>query len=119
MGGRIDELTLSIADLELTGASHYRYRPLREAIAAKEGVTAEQVVAADGSARIAVTDHGRGIPAELRPRLFERFATRGGHGTGLGLHIVRELARAQDGDATYVAGDNAFVVRLPRAATAP
>jgi signal transduction histidine kinase len=68
---------------------------------------------------VAVSDAGDGVPEELRDRLFERFATRGGHGTGLGLHIVRELARAQAGDATYVAGDNAFVVRLPRAAATP
>ncbi|HEX5087989.1 MAG TPA: PAS domain S-box protein [Nocardioides sp.] len=66
-----------------------------------------------------VSDAGDGVPAELRDRLFERFATGGGErGTGLGLHIVRELARAQGGDATYVAGDNAFVVSLRRAATA-
>jgi PAS domain S-box-containing protein len=66
-----------------------------------------------------VSDAGEGVPEELQGRLFERFATRGGRGTGLGLHIVRELARAQAGDATYVAGDNAFVVRLPRAAARP
>jgi PAS domain S-box-containing protein len=68
---------------------------------------------------VVVSDAGEGVPDDMQERLFERFATRGGHGTGLGLHIVRELARAQDGDATYVAGDNAFVVRLPRAATTP
>ena len=45
----LDALPISIADLELTGASHYRYRPLREAIGAKEGVPAEWVVAADGT----------------------------------------------------------------------
>lgn len=45
----LDRLPISLADLELTGASHYRYRPLREAIAAKEGVTPDQVVAADGT----------------------------------------------------------------------
>jgi hypothetical protein len=45
----LDRLPISIADLELTGASHYRYRPLREAIGAKEGVPADWVVAADGT----------------------------------------------------------------------
>jgi PAS domain S-box-containing protein len=68
---------------------------------------------------VVVSDAGNGVPEELQDRMFERFATRGGHGTGLGLHIVRELARAQAGDATYVAGDNAFVVSLPRAAATP
>jgi hypothetical protein len=68
---------------------------------------------------VKVSDAGEGVPAGLRERLFARFATRGGPGTGLGLHIVRELARSQGGDATYVAEDNAFVVRLPRAAATP
>jgi aspartate/methionine/tyrosine aminotransferase len=45
----LDRLELSIADLELTGASAYRYPPLREAIAAKEGVDPACVVAADGT----------------------------------------------------------------------
>jgi hypothetical protein len=45
----LDRLDISIADLALTGASHYRYRPLREAIGAKEGVPPEWVVAADGT----------------------------------------------------------------------
>jgi aspartate/methionine/tyrosine aminotransferase len=45
----LDLLPVSIADLELNGASYYRYPPLREAIAAKEGVAPEQVVAADGT----------------------------------------------------------------------
>jgi hypothetical protein len=34
----MERLGLTIADLELDGASRYRYPPLREAIAAKEGV---------------------------------------------------------------------------------
>jgi len=45
----LDRLPVSVADLELNGASYYRYQPLREAIAAKEGVTADRVVAADGT----------------------------------------------------------------------
>jgi aspartate/methionine/tyrosine aminotransferase len=45
----LDRLPISIADLELTGASHYRYRPLREAIGRKESVPADWVVAADGT----------------------------------------------------------------------
>jgi aspartate/methionine/tyrosine aminotransferase len=38
-----------LADLDLDGASHYRYPPLREAIAARYGVTADRVVTADGT----------------------------------------------------------------------
>jgi len=42
-------LGIDIADLELDGASHPRYQPLRERIAARYGVTVGQVVAADGA----------------------------------------------------------------------
>ena len=46
---RMDSLPWSIADLDLDGASHPRYPPLREAIAARYGVSVDQVVAADGT----------------------------------------------------------------------
>ena len=46
---RMDSLPISIADLDLDGASHPRYAPLRKAIAKRYGVTTEQVVAADGT----------------------------------------------------------------------
>jgi len=46
---RMDSLPISIADLDLDGASHPRYRPLRERIASCYDVTPEQVVAADGT----------------------------------------------------------------------
>jgi PAS domain S-box-containing protein len=70
---------------------------------------------------IRVSDQGKGVAEGVRPRLFERFATglsRGG--TGLGLFIVRELARAHGGDAMYEPGTGAdragaFVIRLPAA----
>lgn len=68
---------------------------------------------------IRVRDHGSGVSPTIRPRLFERFATgRSQGGTGLGLFIVRELARAQGGDALYELGtpespSGAFVLSLP------
>ena len=46
---RMDSLPFGIADLDLDGASHPRYAPLRERIAARYGVAVEQVVAADGT----------------------------------------------------------------------
>ena len=46
---RLDTLPLTLADLDLDGASHPRYAPLREAIAAHHGVTPEMVVGADGT----------------------------------------------------------------------
>jgi len=40
----LDALGVSISDLELDGASHPRYLPLRQRIAARYGVGAERVV---------------------------------------------------------------------------
>jgi aspartate/methionine/tyrosine aminotransferase len=46
---RMDSLGVSIAELDVDGASHPRYAPLRERIAARYCVSTEQVVAADGT----------------------------------------------------------------------
>jgi signal transduction histidine kinase len=52
---------------------------------------------------IHVADNGAGIPEKVRERLFQPFAgsVRSG-GTGLGLVISRELARAHGGDLSLV-----------------
>jgi len=67
---------------------------------------------------IAVADAGPGVPAELMPRLFERFAIAGpAGGTGLGLYLVREIARRHGGDIRYdppgAGRPSTFTVRLP------
>jgi len=73
---------------------------------------------------VRIADAGGGVPAEMRDRLFERFATgESRRGTGLGLFIVRELARVHGGDAWYEPPDEAraagrFVLSLPRATAA-
>lgn len=46
---RLDRLPLTIADLDLDGASHPRYAPLREAIANRYGVDPDRVVTANGT----------------------------------------------------------------------
>ena len=57
-----------------------------------------------GGAKISVEDHGKGIPPEERERVFERFyrvdKSRESAGGGLGLAIVRRIARMHGGDAT-------------------
>lgn len=53
----------------------------------------------DGRMRIAVCDHGPGIPPEMQQRIFDRFA-RGAHGPrgwGLGLYLGRKLVELQQG----------------------
>jgi signal transduction histidine kinase/predicted ATPase len=91
--------------------------------AAKYGGGATEVVvrAGEPSITIEIRDEGPGVPAEFRGRLFDRFARASATagkvaGTGLGLYIVRELARANQGDVDYRPGDrggSTFIVRLP------
>jgi signal transduction histidine kinase len=77
-------------------------------------LTAEQ---RDRHIRIAVEDQGPGVPDELQPRLFERFA-RGedARGSGLGLAIARAFARAHGGDLVYTPGERGarFELIVPR-----
>lgn len=76
----------------------------------------------DGVLEFAVTDEGRGFPAEFVPRAFDRFsraeAGRTTSGTGLGLAIVRAIADAHGGAvAVDTAGPGArVVIEVPRAA---
>lgn len=46
---RMDWLPLTLADLDMDGASHPRYAPLREAIARRYSMSVDQVVSADGT----------------------------------------------------------------------
>ena len=73
-------------------------------------------------ARIAITDHGQGIPPAFQERVFSRFAqadvstTRAQRGTGLGLHITRALVEAHDGTIDFHSRDGegtTFYVELP------
>jgi len=83
-----------------------------------------QVGAADGLARLAVRDHGIGVPAEDRERIFRRFeravSDRHYGGLGLGLWISRQIVEAHGGRIwAEPAGEEGtrFVVELPREAT--
>ena len=65
---------------------------------------------------LAVSDGGRGIPAEEQARLFERFVRTGDRstrGAGLGLAIVRAVAEAHGGHASLESSPGAgTVVRI-------
>ena len=75
----------------------------------------------DGAvAVVAVRDEGTGISAADRTRIFERFYRMSGHeritGTGLGLPIARDLARAMGGGlgvASVPGSGSSFVLVLP------
>ena len=75
----------------------------------------------DGPAAVlAVRDNGAGISSEDRERIWERFYRMASHerinGTGLGLPIARDLARAMGGDlgvASVPRTGSSFVLVLP------
>ena len=74
-----------------------------------------------------VEDNGPGIPAELLPHVFERFArgdsarSRATGSTGLGLAIVQAVATAHSGAVTVdsVPGRTVFTVHLPALPSEP
>ena len=75
--------------------------------AAKHSPPGEEVILAaraeDGgkAVRFSVTDHGPGVPAAERKRVFEKFYRLAGEskeGAGLGLAICREVVRGHDGE---------------------
>ena len=70
---------------------------------------------------LAVVDHGRGIAADIRDKVFQPFFTTKpiGKGTGLGLSISRGLVEAHHGKLSFtsVPGATRFVVQLPKRQT--
>lgn len=70
---------------------------------------------------ISVRDNGKGVPADLRKRIFDPFDMGGGEkgpeASGLGLAIVKRLAQKLDGTISCEdpagAGGALFVLRLP------
>jgi signal transduction histidine kinase len=104
-----------------------RYEALRRAV---QNVVRNAVQAADsrgiaisasrdgGDVVCVVMDHGSGIPAELRRRLFQPYATTKLHGTGLGLAIAHQAVTAHGGTLTAqdtAGGGATFVFRFPAA----
>jgi signal transduction histidine kinase len=105
---RVIEAWLQLAD------NATRYTPAGTPIELSAVADAETV-------RLAVRDHGAGVPEADRERIFlrgERGAREGSAGTGLGLAIVAAIARANGGTAEVSApegGGAEFAIVLPRA----
>jgi signal transduction histidine kinase len=87
-----------------------------------DGLVGVSVLLAPDRALVAVDDAGPGVAADDRERVFERFARSGSRGsragTGLGLSLVRETARAHGGAVwceESPQGGARFVLALPLA----
>jgi PAS domain S-box-containing protein len=71
--------------------------------------------------RVAIADHGTGIPAAARERIFDPFfTTKGASGTGLGLWIARDIVEKHRGSIHVRSYTNlgrsgtVFVIYLPK-----
>ena len=108
------------------------YEPLRRAFAnlyrnaaeAMHGHGAIDVtVTGDGSGlAVTIADHGPGIPAELRQRVFEPYFTTKDDGTGLGLALVRITFEAHRGTISVgetPGGGATFAIVFPAASPVP
>jgi two-component system OmpR family sensor kinase len=121
------EVRLQAAPMQFDGCEPDLERMLRNLIEnavdhSPQGSTVEVAARALGeSLELSVTDQGPGVPRGEEERIFEPFYRGGGrsgatHGAGLGLAIVREIARTHGGDVSVQdspAGGARFVVRLP------
>jgi signal transduction histidine kinase len=81
---------------------------------------AARVPSGDQGLEIIVSDTGRGIPPDLLPHVFDRFAKSAeSHGSGLGLAIAKALVEAHGGTISAMSppGDGAtgtaMTIRLP------
>jgi signal transduction histidine kinase len=86
----------------------------RDASAAAAGDRGVQVTLSQGpaGAAVEVRDHGPGLPAEVRARLFTPFLTTKppGQGTGLGLYTCARIARQLEAELTIADAPSGGVV---------
>jgi len=97
-----------------------------EAMSDKGGTLTITAQIVDSDLVVTVADTGKGIPDDVRRRLFQNFVTSGKKGgTGLGLAIAKKIVEEHGGEITAEAatrgraGDGAptgakFVIRLPQ-----
>lgn len=74
---------------------------IRNAVEASEPGMCVEVELRPGPV-VEVRDRGPGIPATIRPRLYEPFVTGRPEGTGLGLAICQRIVRAQGGTLAHL-----------------
>jgi two-component system, OmpR family, sensor histidine kinase KdpD len=105
-------ITLALRQLIDNGL---KYSPPDSPVLLRADLRADRVV-------IRVIDEGPGVPERDRERIFDKFFRRSNvrdkvPGSGLGLHIAREIARTHGGELWVEAGPDAgsqFCLALPR-----
>jgi two-component system, OmpR family, sensor kinase len=114
-------------DLELTGDATLLGRAftnlLQNAEVHGRGTSKFLITALAGTLRFQVEDRGPGIPDNELERIFDPFVGRGAGGSslGLGLSLVRRIARAHGGDAwaeNHAAGGARVGFWIPKAGSA-
>jgi len=111
--------TPSVPGIDASGAGSFA-----NGSSAADGLPARPTASAAGEAPpeergrlfVTVRDHGPGVSAAMRDRIFDRFATGGASGgTGLGLNVARGLVEAMGGSIHVEHPDDgaAFVFSLP------
>jgi two-component system, OmpR family, sensor histidine kinase RstB len=117
---RYDDCTLDGEAASVTGDPRLLRRMIRNLLenAKRHGTPPVRVTVARAGARVSldVADAGAGVPASERERVFTPFHRLGqdGKGAGLGLSLVRQIARLHGGDAVVVPRDQScFRVSLP------
>ena len=86
-----------------------------------EGEVEDAILEVDGRLigdRVVLTfaDSGSGIPFARQAKIFDLFYTTKVCGTGIGLHLCRDVIRAHDGEISFVSDEKGtvFTVVLPR-----
>jgi C4-dicarboxylate-specific signal transduction histidine kinase len=92
---------------------------VRNALDASEAARVTIRVRDDGATAVLdVSDTGPGIPADLKPHIFEPFVTGKSNGTGLGLALCQRLVEEMDGDIMLLAEmpETTFRLSFPQVA---
>lgn len=82
-----------------------------------QGTLTIDVKGQDQQIKVSITDSGKGIPPEIRSKIFQPFFTTklAGEGSGLGLDIVKKIIEKHQGqiDVESIPGKTTFIVSLP------